>query len=349
MTEILNSNPVNPDIGPISRAAEIIIGGGTVAFPTETVYGIGADAFNGAACGRIFEAKGRPRDNPLIVHISSLKQLEGVAVDVPKEISVAMNTLWPGPVTFILKRADGIPDEVSAGLDTVAVRMPAHPIALRLIDASKTPIAAPSANLAGKPSPTNAAHVISDLNGRVDAIIDGGDCAFGLESTIVDVTRRPYAMLRPGAFTIEELSGILGPIEWNGIRVLGEGERPMAPGMKYRHYAPEARLEIVEKRLLLDLPEINMPYAVLCTDDAAGAIHRANARVVRLGSESNLYGIAKMLFDSFRKLDAMGVKLALVQEFPERGIGLALMNRIRKASGRETIRTRAELEAAIRL
>lgn len=336
MTEILNSNPVNPDIGPISRAAEIIIGGGTVAFPTETVYGIGADAFNGAACGRIFEAKGRPRDNPLIVHISSLKQLEGVAVDVPKEISVAMNTLWPGPVTFILKRADGIPDEVSAGLDTVAVRMPAHPIALRLIDASKTPIAAPSANLAGKPSPTNAAHVISDLNGRVDAIIDGGDCAFGLESTIINATESPAVLLRPGAFTIEELSGIIGNIAIpDKVNESMKSGTAIAPGMKYRHYAPRTKLIAVKDNdILIRLSGYNTEkVAILCSDELAERVRNGNATVIRLGSEKNLYEIAKNLFSSLRNLDGTGSDVAFIQTFPERGIGLAIMNRILKASG----------------
>ncbi len=344
MTKILRINPINPQAEMIREAAAVIKNGGTVAFPTETVYGIGADAFNAEACSNIFRIKGRPIDNPLIVHISKQEQLSKVAVNVPQNLIEAAKILWPGPVTFILKKAKDIPNEVSAGLDTVAVRMPAHPIALRLIDQSETPIAAPSANISKKPSATKAEHVIKDLDGKVDLIIDGGEAAFGLESTIIDTSVKPYVLLRPGAFTVEELEKYLGKIKIPESinKEIGASEKAIAPGMKYRHYAPEKKLIVVKTNDILmkaaDFIPKNKKFVVLCSNEMADRLNDgANIKIMRLGSESNLYEISKNIFDSFRRIDKLEADFALVQTFPERGIGLALMNRIIKASAIEPV------------
>jgi L-threonylcarbamoyladenylate synthase len=349
MTKILKINPVNPEVDMISEAAAVIKSGGVVVFPTETVYGIGADAFNGNACSKIFKAKNRPADNPLIVHISSLKQLDGVARDITDDFLDKAKILWPGPVTFILKKNARIPDEVSAGLDTVAVRMPASTIALRLIDESKVPIAAPSANISQKPSSTNAKHVVADLDGKVDMIIDGGDTAFGLESTVINMTTDPPMLLRPGAFTMEELEKFLGKITVpkNLNMMIHEAGIPISPGTKYRHYSPDKKVIAVKgKELLIESSIIaskDKKIAVICSNEVAEKISN-NIKVIRLGTEADLYSISKNIFDAFRKVDKMEVDFALVQTFPERGIGLALMNRIVKASGTEPISSVDELK-----
>lgn len=345
MTKVLKINPINPEMELIREAAAIIRNGGIVAFPTETVYGLGADAFNGGACRDIFRIKNRPTDNPLITHISKASQLYEVAEEVPDDIENAVKILWPGPVTFSLKKNANLPAETTAGLDTVSVRMPAHPIALRLIDESGTPIAAPSANMATRPSGTSAEHVMNDFDGRIDMILDGGRTPFGLESTIIDATVKPYLLLRPGAFTVEELRGYLDIKVPEPKSMRKWGARPVAPGMKYRHYAPETRLLAIEGKFLTEASELmpeNISYAVLCSNEMSEKID--SSRVIRLGSERNLYEIASNLFDAFRRLDRMGVQLALVQAFPERGIGLALMNRIIKASGSEPIKSAEELK-----
>jgi L-threonylcarbamoyladenylate synthase len=349
MTKVLRINPINPQAEMIREAASIIKAGGLVAFPTETVYGIGADAFNGDACKNIFKVKNRPMDNPLIVHISKIAQLGDIARDVPDDLGNALKILWPGPVTFRLKKNANVPYETTAMLDTVSVRMPAHPVALRLIEGSGTPIAAPSANISTRPSGTRAEHVINDFDGKIDIILDGGDTAFGLESTIIDATVKPYLLLRPGAFTVEELRKYLDVDVPDSINKNKSHARPVAPGMKYRHYAPNAKLLAIDAEFLIKatglLPK-EMNYAVLCSDEMAEKIG-TRANVIRLGSINDLYGIAKNLFDAFRDLDRKGVGLALVQTFSERGIGLALMNRIIKASNSEPIRSEEELRNAL--
>ena len=345
MTRILRINPLNPEIDKIKEAARIIKNGGLVAFPTETVYGIGADAFNGNACKDIFKAKRRPMDNPLIVHISKLSQLDEVAESVPEDIIEAVKTLWPGPVTFVLKKNRNVPKETTAGLDTITVRMPAHPIALRLIDES-APIAAPSANISTRPSSTKVKHVIEDFNGRIDVIIDGGNTMFGLESTIIDTSAKPYKILRPGAYTIAELRNYLD-IE-AGIPNVEAHSKPIAPGMKYRHYAPQTMLVAVNGKDLIIESAIfaskHRRIAVLCANDIANKITNGNISVIRLGNEGNLYEIAGSLFDSLRGIDKLGVDLALIQVFGRKGIGLALMDRITKASGYKTIESKEDME-----
>lgn len=349
MTEIIKVNQINPEMDKIDRAAAVIRSGGLVVFPTETVYGIGADAFNGSACREVFRVKNRPADNPLIVHISKMEQLDRIAEDVPEDVRSALKTLWPGPVTFRLKKRKEVPSETTAGLDTASVRMPAHPIALRLIDRSGTPIAAPSANISTKPSGTRAEHVIKDFEGKVEAILDGGDTLFGLESTIIDATVKPYLLLRPGAFTIEELRKYLDvqvPESLNTNKKIG---KPVAPGMKYRHYAPDTELLLVSKEFIKEAARSlsgKVDYAVICSNETAETMD-TQMNIIRLGSEGNLYEIAKNLFDSFRKLDTLGVKLALIQTFPEKGIGLALMNRMMKASDSKVVNSIDELDRRI--
>lgn len=335
MTQIIKIDPLNPEIDKIRIAAEVIKNGGTVAFPTETVYGLGANAFDGKACLKIFEAKNRPADNPLIVHIAEFKQLYEVAREIPDKVLEVAQIVWPGPLTFVLKKTDIVPKEVTAGLDTVAVRMPAHPIALQLIRESGLPIAAPSANLATRPSPTKAEDVIADLYGRVDVIIDGGHTFFGVESTIINVTVDPPVLLRPGPFTVEELRKLFGDII---IPEFAEGKKEaeiaLAPGMKYRHYAPSTRLLIVEnRRILRDVASLlkkKYKVAVLIPKEMAKEFQ--DVPQLLLGSDENLYEVAKNLFDSFRELDKLNVDIGLIVGFPEKGIGFAIMNRARKAT-----------------
>ena len=336
MTQIIKIDPLNPEIDKIRIAANVIRNGGTVAFPTETVYGLGANAFDGKACLKIFEAKNRPVDNPLIVHIAEFEQLYDVAREIPDKVLEVAQTVWPGPLTFVLKKTDKIPKEVTAGLDTVAVRMPAHPIALQLIRESGVPIAAPSANLATKPSPTRAEDVIADINGRVDVIIDGGHTFFGVESTIINVSVSPPVLLRPGPFTVEELKKLFGEIV---IPEFAEGKREaevaLAPGMKYRHYAPSTKLLMVENRKIfgevVNLLKKKYKVAVLIPKELENEFK--DVPHIILGSDENLYEVARNLFDAFRDLDKLNVDLGLIVGFPERGIGFAIMNRARKATG----------------
>ncbi|BFH74556.1 L-threonylcarbamoyladenylate synthase [Sulfurisphaera javensis] len=336
MTQIIKIDPLNPEIDKIRIAAEVIRKGGTVAFPTETVYGLGANAYDGNACLKIFQAKNRPVDNPLIVHIADFEQLYDIARDIPDKVLEIAQTVWPGPLTFVLKKTDKVPKEVTAGLDTVAVRMPAHPIALQLIRESGVPIAAPSANLATRPSPTKAEDVIADINGRVDIIIDGGHTFFGVESTIVNVTVDPPVLLRPGPFTFEELKKLFGDIivpEY--AQGKGEAEIALAPGMKYKHYAPNTKMLLVENRSIfknvVNLVAKKYKVAVLITKEMSKEYDSLPHLI--LGSDENLYEVARNLFDSFRELDKLNVDLGLMIGFPERGIGFAIMNRARKASG----------------
>ncbi len=343
MTQIIRVDPVNPERDKIAVAAEVIKRGGLVAFPTETVYGLGADAMNGEAAKKVYLAKNRPMDNPLIVHIADFEQLNEVASNVPEEVFRIAKTVWPGPITFVLKKAPKVPKETTAGLDTVAVRMPAHPVALELIRQSETPIAAPSANLATKPSPTRAEHVIEDLFGKIDVIIDGGETFFGVESTIVNLTVKPPVLLRPGPFTVEELRNffpdLIVPEFAEGKK---EAEIALAPGMKYRHYAPQKPLIVVESRRAFEEAVAQLSSRVklvaLCSKEECSKLPE-NVQKIELGREENLYEIARNLFDSFRRVDKTDAQLALIHSFPEKGIGLAIMNRVRKASGFKIAKT----------
>lgn len=344
MTRVLKVDALHPDEKKIGIAAEIIRKGGLVAFPTETVYGLGANALDANAVRKIFRAKNRPADNPLIVHISKTRQLDQIAKNVPRRIETLAKKIWPGPVTFLLYKSEMILDEVCGHTGKVAVRMPAHPVALTLIERSGVPIAAPSANTSTKPSPTNAMHVLSDLSGKIDMVLDGGDTFFGVESTIIDSTSIPYTLLRPGAYSLEELRKQIGKIRVpTAIRAAKESKVAIVPGMKYRHYAPRKTLYMVDRSTLEKNPDLfqNPHLGIICSQELTHQYNATTPNIIVLGSEKNLYDIARNLFSSFRKLDTLDVKFGVIQTFEERGIGLAIMNRIKKASSHNLILKKA--------
>ncbi len=344
MPRIMYIDPLKPDMGKIEEAVEILRRGGVVAFPTETVYGLGADAYNPRAVKRIFEVKGRPADNPVILHISSLDMLSEVAEDIGGDITDILKILWPGPFTMILRKRPSVPNEVTAGLPLVAVRMPAHPIALTLIDRLGRPVAAPSANRSGKPSPTAAEHVIEDLGDAVDLVIDGGETFLGVESTIVDLTRDPPVLLRPGPMDPEYLERVLGrKISIPGFaRGFGEAERALAPGMRYRHYAPDKKLILVEgsldtascvEDLARDLIGRGYRLCIVGYDELSYLGNLLGVEYISMGSIGNKFEVARNLFKALRRVDKTSADLCIVIGIDEKGIGLAIMNRVRKASG----------------
>jgi len=336
-TELL---PVNDES--LSRAGELIRAGGLVAFPTETVYGLGANALDADAVRRIFEAKGRPGDNPLIVHISRVDQLSPLITGAPSPAARAlMDACWPGPMTLIFPKSPAVPAEVTAGLDTVAVRFPVHPAARSLIEAARRPIAAPSANRSGRPSPTTAAHVLEDMDGRVPLILDGGACAVGLESTVIDVTGDPPRILRPGGVTPERIAEICGGVTVDDavLRPLREGERPRSPGMKYRHYAPTGALTIVQGGADAVAGKIRMLYdaalaggkspLILALDGHIDAY--GDRRCLSLGADAE--AMARSMFARLRDADALGADAIFSEAIPTDGVGLAVMNRLERAAG----------------
>ncbi|MFB3888604.1 MAG: L-threonylcarbamoyladenylate synthase [Candidatus Bathyarchaeia archaeon] len=348
-TLVLKVDPQNPENEKVQAAAKIIRAGGLVAFPTETVYGLGADALNAKAVLALFEAKNRPLDNPPIVHLENAADIHRLAQHVPPKAERLMKEFWPGPLTLVFKRSKAVPDVTVAGLDTVAVRMPRHNVALALIRASACPIAAPSANLAGKPSPTSAKHVLDDLNGRIDAVLDAGSTHIGVESTVLDVTVDPPMLLRPGGTSVEALRKVIGEVKLHPF-VVAEAELPRgetrSPGMRHRHYAPKARLILVEGAVTAVMGELKQLIAacwgegkrvgVLATDETAWAYE---ADVVKsMGSRRNLDAMAANLFRLLREFDAEGVEVILAESVPSEGLGLAVMNRLRKASGYNIIK-----------
>ena len=353
ITKIFKVDALNPDEDIIMECCRMVLEGKIVAFPTETVYGLGASAFNSMAVRRIFIAKGRPLDNPLIVHISKLNHLEEIAEDTPEEVWKLIKKVWPGPLTVILKKNRRVVKEVTAGLDTVAVRMPAHPVALKLIDCS-TPLAAPSANLSGRPSPTSGHHVVLDMYGRADAIIDAGETFFGVESTIINLVTDPPILLRPGPIPVEILRNILGKeiVISNVARGLMEGKIALAPGMKYRHYAPQTRIILIESKDYRDLVRYasivkskaiefirqGLRIAIIASRETAPMYRDIEAKILIIGSRENMYEVAKNLFSILREVDKLAVDIAIAEGFPEESIGLAIMNRLRKASGYTIIR-----------
>lgn len=328
-TEIIRINP--PDRKELGRAARYIQKGELVAFPTETVYGLGANALDGEAVAKIFKAKNRPCDNPLIVHISDQKMLEGLVTKIPQKAGILMEKFWPGPLTIIFPKSKAVPDNVTCGLQTVAVRMPSHPIARELIRVSGVPIAAPSANISGKPSPTQVEDVIEDLNGKVACIIDGGDCEVGVESTVLDLNTDVPTILRPGGVSKEELEKVLGKVEVHA----GSAEKPASPGMKYRHYAPKATVVLVEglqaRKAIGEIAAHHMrdkkKVGVLVVGEVKTL--RADA-VMSMGTKSD--EVARNLFRMLREMDRIGVDVIVVEGVEEKGRGLAVMNRLRKAA-----------------
>lgn len=329
----------------IKAAAKAIREGKLVAFPTETVYGLGANALMPQAVKRIFEAKGRPSDNPLIVHIADISQLNDLVSGIPDIAATLIDAFWPGPLTLIFKKSDIIPDVITAGLDTVAVRMPSNPVAQKFIRESGVPIAAPSANLSGRPSPTTAHHVAVDLSGRVEYIIDGGPCTVGLESTVLDITGPVPVILRPGGVTAEMLQKVTGSGDIGASTEVKGNEKPRAPGMKYRHYSPKAEMILVSgsddrvvntiNSLTVERQKEGLVVGVLACNENAG-LYKADV-VIPAGSKERLQDVAAELFDALRKFDDEKVDIIYSETFTERGIGKAVMNRLKKAAGGKII------------
>ncbi|MBQ3593373.1 MAG: threonylcarbamoyl-AMP synthase [Clostridia bacterium] len=326
---------IKPDS--LQEAADIIASGGTVIFPTETVYGLGANALDKTAVTKIYKAKGRPADNPLIVHIADVSQLENVARDVPKTAYELFRRYSPGPLTVVLKRKDTIPAEISAGLDTVAVRIPSHPVANSLIKLSGCPIAAPSANLSGRPSPTCYAHVKDEMDGRVDMIIDGGESDIGLESTVVSLAGDEPILLRPGAVTLRQLEDVLGRVELSRSIFAEYDGSAASPGMKYRHYAPKAKVVLVKgydaevRSFIKSKIRSNEGCGVLCFDGEEEFFCEAVTRSYGIPSEPRT--LAHNLFDALRFFDSTPVSVIYARVADGNGIEMAVLNRLIKAAG----------------
>ncbi|WP_132748096.1 L-threonylcarbamoyladenylate synthase [Scopulibacillus darangshiensis] len=321
----------------IREAASLLKANEVVAFPTETVYGLGGNALSDEAIKKIYEAKGRPSDNPLIVHVSSVKQLDDLCSGLNEQAEELIKAFWPGPLTLILPSTGHVSEKVTAGLSTVAIRMPEDPIAKAVIEASGLPIAAPSANLSGRPSPTTAAHVLRDLDGRVAGVIDGGETGVGVESTVVDCTSKPITILRPGGITKEQLEAVIGEVGEDPA-LTGQDKAPKSPGMKYRHYAPAAPVYIVHggmeriKEVLQQANNENKKTGVLTTDENKDGYPEADF-VVACGRRSVPESVAHHLYQALREFDDTDVEIIFSESFPNEGIGAAIMNRLTKAAG----------------
>lgn len=346
-TRIEKIDQVEPDMEILKEAAAIIREGGTVVFPTETVYGLGANAYSPGACGRIFKAKKRPEDNPLIVHVHSMNQLKECTIDQDPDVLKALEDIWPGPLTVLMKRSKLVPDNVTAGLESVAVRMPANPLALKLIELSGTPVAAPSANIATRPSIVDSADAIRELDGLVDMILDAGTTFFGIESTIINTLRKPVELLRPGAYDQDDLEPYFGKVAiGDAARGLSASEVAITPGMKYKHYAPDREMYILSTAALLsgvNNEDSAKKFTAIMSEETLSSL---GIEGISLGSSENLYEIARNLFVAFRKLERSHGNIGLIESFPEKGVGLAVMNRIRKASS-GTISTVEELKSVL--
>ncbi|MBQ7765860.1 MAG: threonylcarbamoyl-AMP synthase [Lachnospiraceae bacterium] len=336
----------------IARAGKIILNGGLVAFPTETVYGLGGDGLNPDSARKIYEAKGRPSDNPLIVHIYRMEDLEILVKEIPESARKLAEAFWPGPLTMILPKDDLVPDETTGGLDTVAVRMPSHKVALAFIKAAGGFVAAPSANLSGKPSPTLAKYVLEDMDGRIDMIIDGGDIAIGLESTIVDLTGDVPMILRPGYITLDMLKDVLGEVTMDPTLLDDDcKERPKAPGMRYRHYAPKGDMLIIEGEPDKVVKEINMlveesrqkgyKTGVIATAENADKYRADVVKVV--GNRNDDTAIAASLYRILREFDDEEADAIYSESFATDGFGHAIMNRLLKAAGHKYIKIQEEV------
>jgi L-threonylcarbamoyladenylate synthase len=349
-TRVVRVDPFDPRDDLLVPCAESLRAGGLVAFPTETVYGLGGNALMPQAIGRIFDAKGRPQDNPLIVHVSRLESVGPLVKEISPTAARLMETFWPGPLTLLFPKSDLVPPVVTAGLPTVAVRMPDHPVANRLIDLSGVPVAAPSANISGSPSPTTFEATFSDLQGKVDFVVDGGPAGIGVESTVLDISGPIPVVLRPGGLSVEELSQVLGE-----VRVVTDipAGAPPSPGMKYRHYAPQAPVYLAygdrdEQRRSIGIQAVKAlisgkKAAVLASEENAPAYERlaqsypGSFHVLELGSRVDLAPVAARLFSSLRYADRLGADLILAESFPEAGLGLAIQNRLQRASGGKAV------------
>lgn len=321
----------------IDVAADILKNGGLVGIPTETVYGLGANGLNEEAVAKIFVAKGRPQDNPLILHIADADWMDRYCIDIPDRAYAMAKNFWPGPLTMILKRGNTVPDIVTAGLETVGMRCPGHELCRAIIAKANVPIAAPSGNISGRPSPTAAAHMLDDMDGRIDAVVDGGNCTVGVESTIVDMTCTPPRLLRPGGITLEQLQDVLGEVAVDDAvrRSMAEGEKPRAPGMKYRHYAPKAPVTVVkgsaEETAAYIAAHAKRESGILCFDEYADLF--SGHVVAKLGKADDPAEQARHVFDALRSFDQTRVTDIWAQCPDEGGVGLAVANRLNKAAG----------------
>ncbi|RKD23050.1 threonylcarbamoyl-AMP synthase [Ammoniphilus oxalaticus] len=344
----------------LDEASALLRAGEAIAFPTETVYGLGANALSSAAVKRIFEAKGRPSDNPLIVHIADQQAVHQLVRSIPEKAQRLMDAFWPGPLTLIFPKKEGIAAEVTAGLDSVGIRMPDHPLALALIRATGLPLAAPSANRSGRPSPTTAAHVEEDLQGKIAGIVDGGATGVGVESTVLDVTLDPPMILRPGGVTKEALERVVGKVAVDPAVTMQADEQPRAPGMKYQHYAPQAEMWTVDapsveaqtalirerigqaRRSLGDESQEGshreLKIGVLATTETQAEYAGIADYVAVCGSRHDLASVARGLYDALRSFDQQQVEFILAESFPTTGVGAAIMNRLNKAAGNQVIR-----------
>ena len=324
----------------IEEAANLLEQGEVVAFPTETVYGLGADATSDQAVAKIFAAKGRPGDNPLIVHIGAVEQLRLVVSDVTEKAKRLMDAFWPGALTIILPKQAGISSGVTAGLSTVGVRLPSHPVALTLFQTVTCPIAGPSANVSGRPSPTRADHVAEDLDGKIAGILDGGETEVGLESTVIDCSVEPPVILRPGGVTKEAIEAVIGAV--GGAEALqGENAAPKSPGMKYRHYAPEAPMAIVRgdaaffQSVIEKAQREGKKVGILVTEESE-TTYQADL-VLTCGTKADLSTVAKKLYETLRAFNHHDIDVIYSESFAEKGLGEALMNRLFKAAGNRVI------------
>ncbi len=340
-TEFIKIDPENIDMDAMRRAGEIIAGGGLVAFPTETVYGLGASAVDSGAAEKIYAAKGRPSDNPLIVHVCSFEQIEELAENIPAYAKKLMQSFMPGPLTLILKKKSCIPDEVTANMDTVGIRFPSNPVAAALIKCSGVPIAAPSANISGKPSPTTARDVMEDMNGKIECIIDGGSCSVGVESTILDASGERPVLLRPGGITVDMIKEICPELKIDShvLKSVAPDEQPKCPGMKYKHYAPDAEVTVIEGEMENVRAKINellkenkgRVTGVLTMYDSA----YDDAVIINAGRQNSEY--ARNLFSDLREFDRLGVEVVFAEFCENDGVGLAVKNRLYKSAGGRVI------------
>ena len=346
MTEIIRIDRQRPESAAIARAADCLRRGGLVAFPTETVYGLGVHARDRDAVRRLFAAKQRPSNDPLIVHVTGVDEMRTLASHVPPTAAVLAERFWPGPLTVVLTRAASVPPEVTAGMDTVAVRVPAHPVAQALLRAAQLPIAAPSANLFSRPSPTRAAHVLADLDGRIDIVLDAGPVDIGVESTVVDLTTVPPTVLRPGAIGIEQLRDVLPDVQLR-TKAVTSNDTPMpSPGLLSQHYAPRTPLTLYPRTpsagpesFVAHVREVlatGKRVGVLATTEDASALRTLPVVIAELGSEAQAEAVAARLYAALRELDASEVDVILAHDFPtDAGLWRALRDRLRRASARK--------------
>ena len=336
--ETLKLKAFNTSDKDISAAAQILKNGGVVAIPTETVYGLAANALDTNAVKKIFAAKGRPQDNPLIVHISKFDEIYDLVTDVPDTAKLLADAFWPGPLTMVLPKSDIVPSVISAGLDTVAVRMPSHPIAREIIKQSGCPLAAPSANISGKPSPTTAEHVVADMDSKIDAVVISDQCSVGVESTVILLANGQKRLLRPGGITVEMLTSVIGDIDIDDA-VLTDSvtEKVSSPGMKYKHYSPNTNVVLVNgstDQFVKFITNQTGSIAAICYEEDCDKIE---IPLITYGNIKNEASLAQGIFDALRKVDNLNVKTAYVHAPNKNGIGLAVYNRLLRAAAFEVI------------